>query len=155
MTTRISAAWLKALTLPAALALTVAILSAFGGNDVTRVRLEKSIAPTFANLYVQQATLLGHPGVTVASTAATASCDKGGPKVADVGPGANWVCTLTFNDQTHVKQTGNFELNVHANSCYTAAGPSKLIGLAVITDQRGNDATNPVFEFDGCFNPSS
>jgi hypothetical protein len=48
---------------------------------------------------------------------------------------------------------GKFELNVHSNGCYTASGPSKLTGFLTITDSKGNDVTNPVFEFDGCFDP--
>lgn len=34
-------------------------------------------------------------------------------------------------------------------------GPSKLIGLATITDRQGKDVPKPVFEFDGCFDPIS
>ena len=48
---------------------------------------------------------------------------------------------------------GKFELNVHSNDCYTASGPSKLTGFLTITDARGREVTNPVFEFDGCFDP--
>jgi hypothetical protein len=44
-------------------------------------------------------------------------------------------------------------MNVHSNDCYTAGGPSKLVGLLTITDAHGNDVPNPVFEFDGCFDP--
>ncbi|GAA3290792.1 hypothetical protein GCM10020218_062250 [Dactylosporangium vinaceum] len=36
-----------------------------------------------------------------------------------------------------------------------AGGPSKLVGLATITDTHGNDVTNPVFELDGAFDPDS
>lgn len=60
---------------------------------------------------------------------------------------------VDFNDQDHAAQTGKFELQVHADSCYTAGGPSKLIGLQIITNTRGEDMTNPVFEFDACFDP--
>jgi hypothetical protein len=130
-------------------------LSACGSPDVTRPRLEASLAPTFANLYVEQAAILGHPGVTAPSIAAKASCDKGGPKVADVGPGADWICMVSFRDNTHAEQQGKFELQARSNACYTAGGPSKLIGLATITDIAGKDVPNPVFEFDGCFDPSS
>jgi hypothetical protein len=133
----------------------LAVLSGCGRPDVTRPRLEAAIAPTFANLYVQQAAILGHPGVTVATTHARASCDKGGPKVPDVGPGADWICQISWNDQTRAKQDGKFEVQARSNSCYTASGPSKLIGLATIPDARGNDVPNPVFEFDGCFDPRS
>jgi hypothetical protein len=145
---------LRTTALAAALTGTLA-LSACGGPDVTRPRLEASLAPTFANLYVQQAGILGRPGVTVGSTAAKASCDRGGPKVTDVGPGADWICMVSFRDNKSAKQNGKFEVQVRSNSCYTAGGPSKLIGLATISDRTGKDVANPVFEFDGCFDPAS
>ncbi len=132
----------------------VALFAGCGTTDITKTRVENAIAPTFANLYVQQATILGHPGVTVASTAASANCDRGGPKVADKGPGADWICMIHFIDDTHTAQDGKFELQIKANSCYTAGGPSKLVGLVTITDTHGHDVPNPVFEFDGCFDPN-
>jgi hypothetical protein len=130
-------------------------LTAFGSPGVTKTRLEKAIAPTFANLYVQRATILGEPGITTASIAASAKCDRGGPKVADVGPGADWICMITFTDDHGKQQTGKFEVQAKADSTYVAGGPSKLIGLAMLTDkQTGKDVPNPVFEFDGAFNPA-
>jgi len=50
---------------------------------------------------------------------------------------------------------GKFELNVHSNDCYTAGGPTKLTGYLTMTDVKGREVTNPVFEFDGCFDPGS
>ena len=44
---------------------------------------------------------------------------------------------------------------MHSNDCYTAGGPSKLTGFLTITDTRGKEVTNPLFEFDGCFDPGS
>ncbi|MEP7021765.1 MAG: hypothetical protein ABI808_14040 [Pseudonocardiales bacterium] len=135
----------------------VAGLTACGGSDITRGRLEHSIPQSFANRYVAQAKLLGHTGVTVASLHARATCDKGGPKVADHGPGADWNCYLSWNDpNTPLPDgTGRFELNVHSNDCYSAGGPSKIVGLITITDTRGSDVPNPVFEWDTCFDPQS
>lgn len=130
-------------------------LTAFGTPDVTKIRLEKALAPTFANLYVQQAEILGIPGVTVAGIDASADCDRGGPKVADVGSGADWICMMTFHDNADTAQLGKFEVQVKADSTYVAGGPSKLIGLATITDKSGQDVPNPVFEFDGAFDPNS
>ncbi len=141
---------------PAALlaALAVLGLTGCGRSDVTRSRLEASLAPTFAHLYVhQQVDLLGHPGVTTASVAARATCDKGGPKVADRGAGADWVCLVDYRDETQAAQEGKFELQARSSSCWTASGPSKLIGPVMISDRRGRDVPNPVFEFDGCFDP--
>jgi hypothetical protein len=131
----------------------VAALAGCGRTDVTRARLEAAIVPTFENLYVQQAAILGKPGVTAASTGAYAWCDKSGPKVADHGPGADWICMIHFTDNAGAPQDGKFEVQVKSNSCYTAGGPTKLVGNLTITDVQGNDVTNPVFEFDGCFDP--
>jgi hypothetical protein len=134
----------------------VASLAGCGTQDVTKARLEQSLAPTFANLYVQRAAILGETGVTVSGIASSAACDRGGPKVADVGPGADWICMVTFVDDHGKTQTGKFELQAKANSTYVAGGPSKLIGTVMITDARtGRDVPNPVFEFDGAFNPNS
>ncbi|MCW3038301.1 MAG: hypothetical protein JWM31_206 [Solirubrobacterales bacterium] len=138
-----------------AAALAVVGLSACGGSDITRARLERSLPQTFANLYVQQAKLLGHQGITVRSLHPRASCDKGGPKKPDTGPGADWICQMSWQDPNVPLPDGfgKFELNVHSNDCYTAGGPSKLVGLITIADTHGTDVDNPVFEFDGCFDP--
>jgi len=132
-------------------------LASTSKSSVTRARLERDLPRTFSNLYVQQAALLGHKGVTVKSMDAKAQCDKGGPKVADSGPGADWICYMSWKDP-NVDQTlmpGKFEVTAHSNNCYTAGGPSKLVGLLTMTDKRGKDVQNPVFEFDGCFDPAS
>jgi hypothetical protein len=130
-------------------------LAGCGGSDITKARLERNLPQTFANLYVKQAKLLGHKGITVQSLHARAQCDKGGPKRPDRGPGADWICLMNWKDPnvTLPDGYGKFELNAHSNDCYTAGGPSKLIGLQTITDTRGNDVANPVFEFDSCFDP--
>jgi hypothetical protein len=134
----------------------LAALSGCRTQDVTKARLEQSLAPTFANLYAQRAAILGETGVTPAGVAPSADCDRGGPKVADVGPGADWICMVTFVDDHGRKQTGKFELQAKANSTYVAGGPSKLVGTVMITDKRtGQDVPNPAFEFDGAFDPDS
>ncbi|WP_238011429.1 hypothetical protein KZZ52_33055 [Dactylosporangium sp. AC04546] len=147
------------LAAPAAAVLAVAAVFAAtagrGGEDITKARLEHAIAPTFANLYVQRSAILGRPGLTTAAIDAHAICDRGGPKVADVGPGANWICMITFTDDQGQRQEGKFEVQANADATYVAGGPSKLVGLATITDTHGNDVTNPAFEFDGAFDPDS
>jgi len=146
---------LPALLIVLVAGLVLGVLSASSSSSVTRARLERSLPRTFSNLYVQQARILGHKGVTVQSLHARAQCDKGGSKVPDHGPGADWICLMTWHDP-NIDETlmpGKFEMNVHSNDCYTAGGPSKLVGLLTITDTHGNDVSNPVFEFDGCFDP--
>ena len=84
-----------------------------------------------------------------------AMCDKHGPKVPDLGPGGDWTCLMSWDDPqvTLPDGWGKFELNVHANGCYTATGPTKLTGFLTISDTTGRDVTNPLFEFDSCFDP--
>jgi hypothetical protein len=137
------------------LGVAVVALTGCGTQDVTKARLEQSLEPTFANLYAQRAAILGEVGVTPQTVAPVADCDRGGPKVADVGPGADWICMVTFVDDHGKPQTGKFELQAKANSTYVAGGPSKLVGTVMITDKHtGRDVPNPAFEFDGAFNPN-
>jgi len=85
-----------------------------------------------------------------------AMCDKHGPDVADVGPGGDWVCLMSWADPDvpmPLEGYGKFELNVHSNDCFTASGPSKLVGFLTLTDTTGKEVANPAFEFDGCFDP--
>ena len=100
---------------------------------------------------------LGHKDVTPASLHAQAMCDKGGAVEADIGPGSNWNCLVSWTDPNvpmPPEGYGKFELDVHSNGCYTAGGPSKLVGFQTITDTEGDEVNNPVYEFDGCFDPN-
>lgn len=147
---------LRRLAAPCIAAIALLVLTGCGSSPVTRPRLERSLPVSFANQYLQQAKILGHNGLTVQSLKARAQCDKGGPKVADEGPGADWVCFMDWQDPNIPIPDGSakFELNVRSNGCYTATGPTKLIGLRTITDTSGAFVDNPVFEFDTCFDPN-
>lgn len=131
------------------------VLVLLGKPDVTRTRVESSLSPAFSNLYVQQQLILGHPGVTAAGTRATSSCDRGGPNVPDTGAGPDWICLVDFVDSAGAPQEGKFELQVHANSCYTAGAPAKLLGSFTVTDPAGVEVPNPVNAFDVCFDPDA
>jgi hypothetical protein len=133
----------------------IAGTAAAGSPKITKTGLEQAVAPTFANLYVQQAGILGIPGITTATVGAKASCDKGGPKIKDVGAGPNWICMMSWTDNHGQHQDGKFEITVRSDATYVAGGPSKIVGLATITDKHGRDATNPVFEFDGVIKTGS
>ncbi len=139
------------------LAVAGAVMAGSGGSSsVTRARLEHSLPTVFAHVYTTQAKLLGHPGVTPTSLHATAMCDKGGAVEADVGPGSNWNCLVSWSDPANPMPPegyGKIELNVHSNGCYTAAAPSKLVGYLTLTDTAGQVVANPVAEFDACFDP--
>jgi hypothetical protein len=148
------------LTVLAALVAVIAIGSAVVATSgdtstVTRPRLERSLTATFANLYVDHAHLQGRD-LTASSLHPTAMCDKAGAENKDVGPGGDWNCLMSWTDPDvpmPPEGYGKFELNVHSNGCYTASGPSKLTGYLTMTDTRGRVVANPLFEFDGCFDP--
>jgi hypothetical protein len=150
------------ISLIAAVAILLAVSGAVlagsnGGSSVTRARLERALPIAFANLYADQAKLLGHQDVTPASLQARAMCDKGGAVEADLGPGSNWNCLVTWTDPDvpmPPEGYGKFEVQVHSNGCYTAGGPSRLLGFQTITDTKGDEVNNPVYEFDGCFDPN-
>ncbi|GAA1977090.1 hypothetical protein GCM10009798_42890 [Nocardioides panacihumi] len=144
-------------TLVAVVAIAAGAFAVNGGSSsITKARLERSLPTTFSNLYVQRARIQGRTDVTAASLHATAMCDKGGAALPDVGPGGDWNCLMSWTDpQVPMPQEGygKFELNVHSNGCYTAGAPSKLVGFMTMTDATGRTVTNPVSEFDGCFDP--
>jgi hypothetical protein len=148
-------AWAKPLLAVAVGAAAATALAAGGSPDVTRARVESSLTPAFSNLYLQQQQLLGHPQVSTTSIQASSSCDRGGALVPDVGAGSDWICMVTWTDDTAQQQTGKFELQVHSNACYIANGPASLIGSFTITDAAGRDVPNPVNAFDVCFDPDA
>lgn len=130
------------------------ILIAASPHDVTRPRLEKSLNETFTNLYLQQAKTLGHAGVTAASIGAHTTCHRTSSK-KDVGAGPDWICHVKWKDNTGTAQDGKFEVAAKANYCYVAGGPSKIVGTLQITDTRGRQVLNPLFEFDACYDPAA
>jgi hypothetical protein len=153
-TTR-SATVIRAVIIVVAILAVALVLLLAGKPDVTKTRVEDSLTPAFSNLYVQQQQILGHPGVTTAGMKTTSSCDRGGPGVPDVGAGPDWICLVDFVDNTGAPQEGKFELQIHANSCYTAGAPAKLLGSFTITDTTGAEVPNPVNAFDVCFDPDA
>ena len=150
-------ALLPVLVIVLAVGAVAGVVAAHGpGTEITRARLERSLPVTFANIYLQQARLLGHDDVTAASMHPTAMCDRGGASVVDSGPGGDWNCLMGWSDPAVAMPPegyGKFELNVHSNGCYTASGPSKLTGFLTLTDKRGRTVPNPAYEFDGCLDP--
>ena len=125
---------------------TAVVATGGGGSSITKPRLERSLPATFSHLYVQQATLLGRPGITAKSLHAQAMCDKAGAQRPDVGPGSDWVCLMSWHDPQNPMPTegyGKFELNVHSNDCYTAGGPSSSPASLGLTDKAGKEVTEP------------
>ena len=135
-------------------ALTTAVLAtATGatGTGIERSKLETALATSFSHLYVLQTEELHRPAVTEEQLHATARCDKGGDRVDDVGPGADWRCVVTWT-LPGATATGNaiYQLDVAADGRYVADGdgPKEVNGFFQIHTPRG-DAPNPLWQFDG------
>jgi hypothetical protein len=134
-------------------AVVLTLSACIGAPAITKPQIEAALTPTFTSLYLRQQQLLGHTAVTAASMAPSTDCDRGGPNVPDTGAGPDWICMITWNDDTATQQVGKFELHVHSNACYNASGPASIIGSFTVVDTAGNEVTNPVSAFDGCFDP--
>ena len=140
-----------------ALVASATTLSGCGSPDITQARIETSLPVVFTNIYLQQQADIGRRTLTPAAIAAKhASCDKGGPSVADVGAGSDWICLMDFTNGAGVPQPkSKFEIKINSNGCYTAGGSTKVVGPLIIPTPAGKYITNKAFEFDGCFDTTS
>ena len=128
-------------------------VSGCGSSGISKPRLDHAVAPTFANLYVIQQSLRGRK-VSAASLNSKADCSRGDAQTADSGAGNDWTCTVTwFNTGPNIAVTAQYQVHVQTNGCYTADGdgPADLNGQQLITAADGTTVTNPLWEFDGCF----
>ena len=76
------------LPLAALLAVTVAVIAgatSASGSGIDKAKLDRSLATAFAHLYRMQTGELHRPDVTEAHLRTSASCDKGGSLVEDLG----------------------------------------------------------------------
>lgn len=136
-----------------AVAALVVTLSGCGASPITPKRVADAVAPTFANLYVLQQSVRGRQ-VTAKQLNAKATCARGGPTTPDRGPGSDWSCNVTwFNTATSIAVIATYTVRVQANGCYTADGdgPVDVNGQQTIVSRDGVSVTNPLYEFDGCF----
>lgn len=135
--------------------------AAYGSPDITRARLEASIAPTFVNLYnLQQHIQTGTSSLPSDPTGISNNlhfdpaphCTKGGKDVTAGGPGADWACRVGWpSAATETLVRIDYEVTVRPNGCYTAQGPSTLVGQKKMRGADGRTHTNPLYEFYGCF----
>ncbi|RZS82674.1 ABC-2 type transport system permease protein [Motilibacter rhizosphaerae] len=146
-----------AVPLAALLALTTAVTAATtSATGVTKGKLEHSLATSFAHLYRLQTRELGRPAVTEEQLASTASCDKGGSRVAahgpdDHGPGNDWRCVVSWHlPGATAVGSATYQLDATADGRYVADGdgPKEVNGFFQVRSARG-DAPNPLWQFDG------
>jgi ABC-2 type transport system permease protein len=142
------------LPLAALAVVTVAVVSwttPAKGSGIERTKLEDSLATSYAHLYRLQTRELHRPAVTEAQLRTTASCDKGGDRVADEGPGNDWRCVVTWHlPGVASAGTAIYQLDVTADGRYVADGdgPKEVNGYFQVRTSSG-DAPNPLWQFDG------
>ncbi len=147
-------------TLGALSCLVVAVATSASGTGIDKPKLEGSLATSFAHLYRLQTSELHRPDVTESQLAATASCDKGGSRMEDLGPGGNWRCVVTWHlPGATAVGTAIYQLDVTADGRYVADGdgPKEVNGSFTVRTPRG-DAPNPLWQLDGSvdlLNPTS
>jgi ABC-2 type transport system permease protein len=142
------------LPLAALLAVTVGLVAAAtpaSGSGIDKAKLDRSLATAFSHLYRMQTTELHRPAVTEAQLRTSASCDRGGPRVEDLGPGNDWRCVVTWR-LPGATATGSaiYQLDVTPDGRYVADGdgPQEVNGFFQVRTATG-DAPNPLWQFDG------
>ena len=143
-----------AVPLAGLVALTVGVITVATpaeGSGIEKSKLQDSLATSYAHLYRLQTDELNRPEVTEAQVRATASCDKGGSRVDDEGPGNDWRCVVSWH-LPGVDTVGSaiYQLDVTADGRYVADGdgPKEVNGYFQVRTPYG-DAPNPLWQFDG------
>ena len=144
----------RILTSAVLLAAVVLLLAGCGSSAIKAGKLEASIAPTFARLYVQEQVAQGDPRPALTAVNPRARCLKGTPDNAQDGAGSDWVCYVTYTaDGPGTDVVATYDVNVQTNGCYAADGdgPTSLNGSRTITGAGYRQALNPLWLIDGCF----
>ncbi|WP_431933506.1 hypothetical protein [Nonomuraea jabiensis] len=120
------------------------------GSGIEQAKVQDSLATAFAHLYRLQTRELGRPDVTEAQLQASASCDKGGSRVADEGPGNDWRCVVSWH-LPGATALGNaiYQLDITSDGRFIADGdgPKEVNGYFQVRTPTG-DAPNPLWQFD-------
>ncbi|WP_433432379.1 ABC transporter permease [Nonomuraea sp. CA-141351] len=142
------------LPLAVLVALTVGVIAGATpatGSGIEKGKLQESLATAYAHLYRLQTQQLHRPDVTEAQLQATASCDKGGSRVLDEGPGNDWRCVVSWHlPGATAVGTAIYQLDATADGRYIADGdgPKEVNGYFQVRTPAG-DAPNPLWQFDG------
>ena len=121
------------------------------GSGIERDKVEAGLTSSFSHLYVLQTEQLKRPPVTTDQLRTTASCDKGGDRVEDTGPGSDWRCVVTWTlPGSSATGSAIYQVDVLADGKYVADGdgPKEVNGFFQVRTPTG-DAPNPLWQFDG------
>jgi ABC-2 type transport system permease protein len=145
------------LPLAALLAVSVGVIAgttSASGSGIDKPKLDRSLATAFAHLYVMQTGELHRPDVSEAQLRSRASCDKGGSRVDDLGPGNDWRCVVTwYLPGSTATGSAIYQLDVTPDGRYVADGdgPQQVNGFFQVRTPTG-DAPNPLWQFDASVN---
>lgn len=147
----LTAGLLPLAALTAASVLVIAVTTPVTGSGIGRGKLERSLATSYAHLYRLQSAELHGPAVTETQLRTTASCDKGGLRGVDEGPGTDWRCVVTWHlPGATAVGSASYQLDVTADGRYVADGdgPREVNGNFSVRTSYG-DSPNPLWQFDG------
>ena len=125
--------------------------TAASSTGIDKLKLDWSLATAFAHLYRMQTNELHRPRVTEAELRSSATCDKGGGLVADVGAGNDWRCVISWHlAGTAAVGSAIYQLDVTPDGRYRADGdgPQQVNGFFPVHTATG-DVPNPLWQFDG------
>lgn len=127
------------------------LVAACGGSAITANRIERAIAPTFANLLHTQLSRMGLGDIPADRFRVVASCYRvsGGRS----GSG-EWVCTIVWSGPGGGTLRDTYDLAVGTNGCYTAtlaASSEATLGGPTVPAADGRQVRNLLYAFDGCF----
>lgn len=129
------------------------MLTGCDGSPITAQRIERAIAPTFANLMHLQVPSMGLPAMAPAEFAAAASCRKvGAPGAASTHSGSgDWICTIQWRGPGQRPLRDVYDLFVMTDGCYTATVEGESLAKPILTAKDGREVRNLLYVFEGCF----
>ena len=130
--------------------------AACGSSAITRARVERAVALTFANLVQVQLERMRLGAVPPPGIRVVANCRRMTPGREEAGSG-EWACALTWYGPNRTPLVDAYDLSVAADGCYTAsvgAGEGNL-GGPTIPAPDGTPMRNVLYAFDGCLDSRS
>jgi ABC-2 type transport system permease protein len=137
----------------ALIALSALLAAGCGGSPITAARLERAIAPTFANLLHLQVPAMGLPAMPAASFASSATCRKVGASGAapDHSGSGDWICTVQWRGPGERELRDIYDVFVTTDGCYTATVEGESLARPMLTTKDGREVRNLLYVFEGCF----
>ena len=129
------------------------LIAGCGGSPITAQRIERAIAPTFANLLHLQVPSMGLPAMAASEFAPSASCRKvGASGAASTHSGSgDWICTIQWRGPGQRPLRDVYDLFVMTDGCYTATVEGESLARPILTTKDGREVRNLLYVFEGCF----